>query len=136
MVTARLNDEPVTGHGTGDGPIAALNSAVQHGLAPLWPQNRWQLIRSRVRPLRGAGGDGVRVLLTFADRSGTWSTVGVGQDVAAACWVALRDAADYAEVLARRGQVDAGDRKPGAAAQTWTGDAMLRATLVPNGVGA
>ena len=91
----------------GNGPVNALDAALRAALVPSCP---WlddvELSDFKVRILQpprsgpdsaGHGTDAVtRVLVESADRSGSWTTVGVHSNVVEASWLALLDALTYA----------------------------------------
>jgi 2-isopropylmalate synthase len=88
----------VVATGEGNGPVNALDAALRQALAPCYPElASLDLIDFRVRILESSHGtDAVtRVLLTTADESTSWTTVGVGPNIVEASWEALTDSYVY-----------------------------------------
>jgi 2-isopropylmalate synthase len=104
----------------GDGPVHALDNALRKALLPFYPALREvHLTDFKVRVLDAKDGTAakVRVLIDAADEDGSWSTVGVSENILEAAWQALVDSVEYgirrrageAEVRpARRAPVAAG----------------------------
>jgi 2-isopropylmalate synthase len=104
----------------GDGPVHALDNALRKALLPFYPALREvHLTDFKVRVLDAKDGTAakVRVLIDAADEDGSWSTVGVSENILEASWQALVDSVEYgirrrageAEVRpARRAPVAAG----------------------------
>ena len=89
--------------GEGNGPVNALDNALRLALERLYPElARLELADYKVRILEGSHGTGAvtRVLIESGDGSddttGTWSTVGVDENIIAASWDALAEAVTYA----------------------------------------
>lgn len=83
----------------GNGPVNALDKALRAALEVFYPQLRnVRLIDYKVRVLdsKDATAAMVRVLITSADGSNIWTTVGVSGDVLEASWTALVDSIEYA----------------------------------------
>lgn len=98
VVELRVANRKIVTAAKAAGPVHALDLAVRRGLGEAFPQlSNLRLVDYKVRILDGAGGAGsaTRVLLTMADGTGQWSTVGVAEDVIAASWQALDDAYVY-----------------------------------------
>ncbi|HLI25571.1 MAG TPA: citramalate synthase [Chloroflexota bacterium] len=96
----------------GDGPVHALDNALRKALLPFYPALAdIHLTDFKVRVLDAQDGTAaqVRVLMTSADERGTWSTVGVSENILEAAWQALVDSIEYG--LRRR----AGEAGPRAA---------------------
>ncbi|MFD8691620.1 citramalate synthase [Streptomyces sp. NPDC059651] len=88
----------------GTGPVNALDRALRAGLETVYPElAKLELVDYKVRMLEQAHGttSSARVLISTADATGEWSTVGVGANVIAASGQALQDA--YAYGLLRAG---------------------------------
>ncbi|MDH6145367.1 2-isopropylmalate synthase [Kitasatospora sp. GP30] len=84
--------------GEGNGPVDALDKALRAALERIYPQlAHLELADYKVRILEGQHGTGsrTRVLIESTDGTGSWSTVGVADNVVAASWVALQDAYTY-----------------------------------------
>jgi 2-isopropylmalate synthase len=94
--------ERIVATGEGNGPVNALDNALRQALERLYPElARLQLADYKVRILEGSHGTGAvtRVLISSGDGGGdggTWSTVGVDENIIAASWHALEDAVTYA----------------------------------------
>jgi len=94
-VTLFAEEKLHTATASGHGPLDALHRALRNGLAPLFPElKRARLTDYKVRLLDGRHGTAgkVRVLIQWSGESGTWSTVGVSDNVVEASWRALLDA--------------------------------------------
>jgi 2-isopropylmalate synthase len=94
----------------GNGPVNALDAALRAALAPSCPWlDQVELADFKVRILdpgqasgAGHGTDAVtRVLVESADRTGSWTTVGVHGNVVEASWLALVDSLAYAALRHR-----------------------------------
>ena len=84
--------------GEGNGPVNALDNALRSALAQIYPEVAgMELVDYKVRIVPGAKGtDAVtRVLIQTDDSDGSWSTVGVDENVIVASWLAIVDAVDY-----------------------------------------
>ncbi|MFI9270292.1 citramalate synthase [Kitasatospora sp. NPDC052896] len=95
--------ERMVATGEGNGPVDALDRALRTALERIYPQLAdLELVDYKVRILEGQHGTGsrTRVLVESADGTGTWSTVGVADNVIAASWKALEDAYSYTLVKA------------------------------------
>jgi 2-isopropylmalate synthase len=80
--------------GEGDGPVNALDSALRQALRPVFPHVAdIRLTDYRVRVLDAADGSGasVRVLIETSDRTDSWGTIGVHENIIDASWEALSD---------------------------------------------
>jgi 2-isopropylmalate synthase len=109
MVKVRVKGEEVLAAGEGNGPVNALDNALRNALARPYPDlARLELVDYKVRILAGDHGTAsrTRVLITTGDGAGEWSTVGVGENVIAASWQALADAATYGLLRLGRGSRD------------------------------
>ena len=84
--------------GEGNGPVNALDNALRAALEQIHPEvTGMELVDYKVRIVPGAKGtDAVtRVLIQTDDSEGSWSTVGVDENVIVASWLAIVDAVDY-----------------------------------------
>lgn len=82
----------------GDGPVNALDKAMRKALERFYPAIReMRLTDYKVRVLDSdkATAAKVRVLIESADKSDSWTTIGVSTDVIDASWRALVDAIEY-----------------------------------------
>jgi 2-isopropylmalate synthase len=89
----------------GNGPVNALDRALRKAVTGLFPElSGVGLTDYKVRLLNNSRGtDAItRVLIGTTDGEGTWSTVGVHENVIAASWRALEDAVTYALVRTSR----------------------------------
>jgi 2-isopropylmalate synthase len=94
-VTLRTEDRTHTATASGHGPLNALHRALRNGLAKLYPGLQGADLNDyKVRLVAAPNGTAskVRVLIGWSDETGTWSTVGVSQNVVEASWRALLDA--------------------------------------------
>jgi 2-isopropylmalate synthase len=92
--------------GEGNGPVNALDKGLRSALAQIYPEvEGLELVDYKVRIVPGAKGTGAvtRVLIQTEDARGSWSTVGVDENVIVASWLAIVDAVDYG--LMRAGAV-------------------------------
>ncbi len=107
--TVRLvaKGERVVAVGEGNGPVNALDRALRAALEQTFPElATLELTDYKVRILEGSAGTGAitRVLIESSDaQDGTWSTVGVDENVISASWHALEEAVTYG--LLRAGRV-------------------------------
>ena len=79
----------------GNGPVNALDNALRSALEQIHPEvTGMELVDYKVRIVPGAKGtDAVtRVLIQTDDSEGSWSTVGVDENVIVASWLALTEA--------------------------------------------
>jgi 2-isopropylmalate synthase len=79
----------------GNGPVNALDAALRKAIEPFFPELATiHLTDYRVRVLDSSHGTGAvtRVLIDSADADGTWSTIGVSENVIESSWQALVDA--------------------------------------------
>src|SRR6266702_1877288 len=95
--------ERIVATGEGNGPVNALDNALRLALERLYPELAMlQLADYKVRILENSHGTGAvtRVLIESEDGTGalagTWSTVGVDENIIAASWHALEEAVTYA----------------------------------------
>ena len=107
-VKAHVGDERVVAPAEGNGPVNALDAALRLAIEPHFQQLRnVHLTDYRVRVLDTAKGtDAVtRVLLDTADAEGSWSTIGVSENIIEASWEALVDAVVFGLVRAAESEV-------------------------------
>lgn len=82
----------------GDGPVNALDSALRKALKKFYPNvNEMHLTDYKVRVLDEKEGTAarVRVLIQSQDKSGSWWTMGVSENIIEASWQALVDSVEY-----------------------------------------
>jgi 2-isopropylmalate synthase len=99
-VKLHAKGERIVATGEGNGPVNALDNALRQALERLYPElARLELTDYKVRILEGSHGTGAvtRVLIDLSDGAGgSWSTVGVDENIIAASWHALAEAVSYA----------------------------------------
>jgi 2-isopropylmalate synthase len=99
-VKLHAKGERIVATGEGNGPVNALDNALRQALERLYPElARLELTDYKVRILEGSHGTGAvtRVLIDSSDGAGgSWSTVGVDENIIAASWHALAEAVSYA----------------------------------------
>ena len=86
----------------GNGPVAALDTALRRALEQFYPQLKdVRLTDYKVRVLdsQNATESKVRVLVESSDGINSWSTVGVSTDIIDASWHALVDSLEYKLLL-------------------------------------
>ena len=83
----------------GDGPVAALDSALRKALLPIYPSlSEMRLIDFKVRVINSeaATDAAVRVVIESEDKDGnSWGTIGADENVIEASWLALVDSIEY-----------------------------------------
>ena len=82
----------------GDGPVHALDQAMRKALVEFYPSlNEVHLSDFRVRVLdeKAATAASVRVLIQSQDKTDSWWTVGVSENIIEASWLALKDSIEY-----------------------------------------
>jgi 2-isopropylmalate synthase len=90
----------------GDGPVHALDAAMRKALEHFYPELRHiRLTDFKVRVVNVKEGTAakVRVLVESADDHGSWSTIGVSENVIEASWQALADSVEYGLLRAADG---------------------------------
>ncbi len=83
---------------TGDGPVHALDQALRKSLIEFYPSlKEMHLSDFRVRVLdeKAATAAKVRVLIQSQDKTDSWWTVGVSENIIEASWLALKDSIEY-----------------------------------------
>jgi 2-isopropylmalate synthase len=97
-VRVRVGDEEFFMASEGDGPVNALDTALRKALYKFYPSLReMHLLDYKVRVLdekRGTAAK-VRVLVESGDKSGSWGTVGVSENIIEASFEALVDSIVY-----------------------------------------
>lgn len=104
IIKVRVNGVTKIAASDGEGPVHAMDLALRSALADFYPAvARVSLTDFKVRVLDSAKATAakVRVLITSADSTDSWTTVGVSEDIIEASWLALTDSIDYA--LMKRG---------------------------------
>lgn len=99
IIRIRVNDQVIHTAAEGNGPVNALDNALRKALEGFYPVlKEMHLVDYKVRVLDGKDGTGakVRVLIESADSTGSWSTVGVSENIIEASWQALADSMNYA----------------------------------------
>ncbi len=82
----------------GNGPVNALDAALRQAIGDRYPAlDHIHLVDYRVRVLNTAKGTGsiTRVLIDSTDGDGTWTTIGVSENIIEASWQALFDSIVY-----------------------------------------
>lgn len=82
----------------GDGPVNALDNALRKALRDFFPKlSEMHLSDFKVRVLDEKAGTAakVRVLIQSQDKTDSWSTIGVSENVIEASWQALADSIEY-----------------------------------------
>ncbi|MFH1305378.1 MAG: citramalate synthase [Candidatus Omnitrophota bacterium] len=82
----------------GDGPVHALDCALRKALVVVYPsikEMRLSDFRVRVLDEKAATAAKVRVLIQSQDKTDSWWTVGVSENIIEASWLALRDSIEY-----------------------------------------
>ncbi|MDD4956152.1 MAG: citramalate synthase [Candidatus Omnitrophica bacterium] len=82
----------------GDGPVHAMDQALRKCLMEFYPSlKEMHLSDFRVRVLdeKAATAAPVRVLIQSQDRTDSWWTVGVSENIIEASWLALKDSIEY-----------------------------------------
>jgi 2-isopropylmalate synthase len=98
MVKFDIDGDIVHTAAEGNGPVNALDLALRKALMPRYPQIAdFQLADYKVRILDGKNGTAAttRVLIDTQNGSQRWSTVGAGQNIIRASWLALVDSVEY-----------------------------------------
>jgi 2-isopropylmalate synthase len=106
-VKVHVGDERVVATAEGNGPVNALDAALRLAIEPHFRELRnVHLTDYRVRVLDTAKGTGAvtRVLLDTADAEGSWSTIGVSENIIEASWQALVDAVVFGLIRAAEGR--------------------------------
>jgi 2-isopropylmalate synthase len=102
-VKVHVGDQRVVSTAEGNGPVNALDAALRQAVEPHFSALRnVHLTDYRVRVLSAekATGAVTRVLLDTADAEGSWSTIGVSENIIEASWQALVDSVVFGLVRA------------------------------------
>jgi 2-isopropylmalate synthase len=117
IVKVHAGGQRIVTVGEGNGPVNALDNALRGALAQIYPEvAEMRLVDYKVRIVPGAmGTDAVtRVLIETNDGDGSWSTVGVHENVIVASWLAIVDAIDYGLMRAGVAPPEAGEHHAAA----------------------
>lgn len=98
-VRVRIGEHRMLVTADGNGPVNALDGALRKAIGPHYPAlASVHLTDYRVRVLDTGRGTGAvtRVLVDTADGSGTWTTIGVSENIIEASWQALYESIVYA----------------------------------------
>ncbi|MBB4933612.1 2-isopropylmalate synthase [Lipingzhangella halophila] len=93
-----VKGERVIATAEGNGPVNALDRALRSAVEGVYTAlASLSLTDYKVRILEGGTGTGAitRILVTFSDGRSEWTTVGVGENVIDASWIALEQAVSY-----------------------------------------
>jgi 2-isopropylmalate synthase len=105
MVKLDIDGDIVHTAAEGNGPVNALDLALRKALISRYPQIvDFQLADYKVRILDGNNGTAAitRVLIDTQNGSKRWSTVGAGQNIIRASWLALVDSVEYGLCVATK----------------------------------
>lgn len=94
VIKLRVGERVVHTAAEGDGPVNAMDNALRKALVGFYPQlAQMHLADYKVRVLDGNNGTAarVRVLIESRDKNGSWSTIGVSENIIEASWQALVD---------------------------------------------
>jgi 2-isopropylmalate synthase len=98
MVKIEVDGQTMHTAAEGNGPVNALDLALRKALAQQHPDiDRFQLVDYKVRILDSTNGTRAttRVLIETTDGVRRWNTVGAGQNIIRASWLALVDSLEY-----------------------------------------
>ncbi len=98
----------------GNGPVNALDSALRKALEPFYKElGDMHLSDFKVRILDAKSGTGAktRVLIETTDKTDTWNTVGVHENIIEASWEALVDSIEYKLMKEQRAKKKRARRK-------------------------
>ena len=113
-VKVHVGDERIVATAEGNGPVHALDAALRQAVGRAFPElSALRLTDYRVRVIDTSSGTGAvtRVLVDTADPDGSWSTIGVSENVIEASWEALVDAVVYGLLRAAAvGRASVGDQ--------------------------
>jgi len=102
-VKVHVGDRRIVATAEGNGPVNALDAALRMAVEPHFEALRSVHLtdyRVRVLSTERATGAVTRVLLDTADADGTWSTIGVSENIIEASWQALVDSVVFGLVRA------------------------------------
>ncbi|HLF18537.1 MAG TPA: citramalate synthase [Candidatus Omnitrophota bacterium] len=97
-VRLKINDKLEFSAAAGDGPVDALNKALRLVLTNFYPRlAEMHLTDYKVRVLDTNEGTAarVRVLIESQDKTDSWTTIGVHENIIEASWEALTDSIEY-----------------------------------------
>ena len=97
-IKIHVGDRRFVATGEGAGPVGALDNALRMAISAFYPEIAdIELVDYKVRILdENVGTDAItRVVITTRDRSGSWGTVGVSENIIEASWNALVDSIEY-----------------------------------------
>lgn len=98
VLKLRVGEKVVHTAAEGNGPVNALDNALRKALEEFYPVlKEMHLADYKVRVIDGQKGTAakIRVLIESQDPEGTWSTVGVSENIIEASWQALIDSMEY-----------------------------------------
>ncbi len=98
MIKISVGSEVELTAAEGNGPVNALDHALRKALTKFYPQiNEMHLVDFKVRIVEGSEGTAarVKVQLESRDPEGSWSTIGVSENIIEASWQALVDSIQY-----------------------------------------
>jgi 2-isopropylmalate synthase len=97
-VHIRVKDREELTAAQADGPVNALDRALRKALSPFYPKlSAMHLSDFKVRVINQKAGTAakVRVFVESSDENGSWTTVGISENVIEASWRALLDSIEY-----------------------------------------
>lgn len=97
-IKIHVGDQRFVATGEGAGPVGALDTALRMAITESYPEVAdIELVDFKVRILdEHVGTDAItRVVITTRDKSGSWGTVGVSENIIEASWNALVDSIEY-----------------------------------------
>ena len=98
-IKAHIRGERVIATAEGNGPVNALDAALRKIMSASFPVlDHLRLTDYKVRILDSGRGTGAvtRVLIDSADEGGSWTTIGVNENIIEASWLALVDSIHFA----------------------------------------
>ena len=98
-IKAHIRGERVIATAEGNGPVNALDAALRKIMSKSFPAlDHLRLTDYKVRILDSGRGTGAvtRVLIDSADEDGSWTTIGVNENIIEASWLALLDSIHFA----------------------------------------
>jgi 2-isopropylmalate synthase len=109
MVKIEIDGDIVHTAAEGNGPVNALDLALRKALMPRYPQIAdFQLADYKVRILDSTSGTAAitRVLIDTQNGSRRWSSVGAGENIIRASWLALVDSVEFGISLSSEMEVE------------------------------
>ena len=113
-IKAHIRGERVIATAEGNGPVNALDAALRKIVDDSFPAlAHLRLTDYKVRILDSGSGTGAvtRVLIDSADDDGSWTTIGVDENIIEASWLALLDSIYFALVRAERREKPVGSER-------------------------